>query len=344
MQTWLHLGILIMNDKNLKKTSFVCLFLFSLVLGFHCRVNPNPKGSLLDPFTAEGLLSTLIYNDSLNPGPTRDWTTITSPFGTTDPIDSALFDQIGATTYSIYIRNTNLSTRLYSSTNGISYSQLGVQINNTNTNIFAAFTGRSQLSNYHSLNLGGAWTANALISGFCMIKYNTASAYILGDGFVDRTIDSGNSINTISNSPAYPSRTSGSCLYANGKAYLLGGKNGSSNLFDLWESTDGISWTLITDRVKQTSGGGINRPCNAIQDTNDISVLGMVYSDVTTYKFHVIFNNLALLQSNDGKTWTCTNPNLNFNSGFNSIVNRAVLIGKRLFVYGQPDNVYTDLE
>ncbi|MCW7471510.1 hypothetical protein [Leptospira kanakyensis] len=335
-----------MNSFTRFKTNSLRTIVFVLVLFFflHCRVNPNPKGSLLDPFTVEGLVSTLIYNDSLNPGSTRDWTIFPSPFGTTDPIDSPVFDQIGTTTYAIYIRNTNLSTRLYSSMDGINYSQLGVQINNTNTNIFAAFTGRSQLSNYHSLNLGGAWNANALISGFCMIKYNTASAYILEENLVTRTIDSGNSINTITASPAYPSRTSGSCLYANGKVYLLGGKNGSSNLFDLWESSDGINWSLITERVKHTSAGGINRPCNAIQNSNDTSILGMAYSDVTTYKFHIVFNNLALLQSNDGSTWTCTNPNLNFNSGYNSIVNRAVLIGKRLFVYGQPDNVYTDLE
>ncbi|MCW7493057.1 hypothetical protein ND861_11565 [Leptospira sp. 2 VSF19] len=319
---------------------------FSLLLLFHCRVNPNPKGSMLNPKTPDGLFNSILLFALLNNGPTRDWTSFPSPFGTPDPTDSLVFDQIGITTYAIYIRNSIPLTRIYSSTDGTTYTQFGDPLNNfNNANIFAAFTGRFQLSNYHSPNVSGTgWTTSIFDPGFCLVKYNGTSAYLPGDGFVDRTTDSGGSFNRITSSPAYPSRTSGSCVYANGKTYILGGKNGSSNLFDFWESTDGIIWALITERIKQTSGGGINRPCNAIQNTNDTSVLGMVYSDVTAYKFHVVFNNLALLQSNDGKTWTCTNPNLTFNYGFNSIANRAVLIGKRLFVYGQTDNVYTDLE
>ncbi|MBL0954609.1 MAG: hypothetical protein IBJ01_07580 [Leptospira sp.] len=322
------------------------VFILFLVFFLHCRVNPNPKGSILDPLSQEGFITSLLLNDFINNVSIRDWTTIPSPFGITDPTDSVVFDQISPTTYAIYIRNTNVTTGLYSSTNGTTYSQLGVLINNTNTNtnIFGAFTGRFQLSNYNSTDNGLNWNSTVLIQGFCMVKYNGTSAYILGDGFVNRTTDSGVSTNTLTATPAYPSRTSGSCLFANGKAYLLGGKNASGNLFDFWESSDGINWSLITTRVKQSSGGGFNRPCNQIESSNDISVLGLVYSTVTTYKFHVVFNNLSLLQSNDGKTWTCSNPNLNFNSGFNSIVNRAVLIGKRLFVYGQPDTVYTDLE
>ncbi|TGL19700.1 hypothetical protein EHQ47_16505 [Leptospira bourretii] len=321
------------------------VFIFFLIFFLHCRVNPNPKGSLLDPLSQEGIIPSLLLNDFINNVSIRNWTTfVSSPFGTTDPTDSVVFDQISPTIYAIYIRNSNLQTGLYSITGGTTYSQLGVLINNTNTNIFGAFTGRFQLSNYNSLDNGLNWNSSVTIPGFCMVKYSGTSAYILGDGFVNRTTDSGVSTNTLTSSPAYPSRTSGSCLFANGKAYLLGGKNGSGYLFDFWESTDGINWALITERVKQTSGGGINRPCNNIQNSNDISVLGLVYSTVTTYKFYVIFNNLSLLQSNDGKTWTCSNPNINFYSGFNSIANRAVLIGKRLYVYGQPENAYTDLE
>ncbi|XDD45175.1 hypothetical protein AB3N60_10650 [Leptospira sp. WS39.C2] len=337
-----------MNQTKRSKNVFLIFIFFILAFHFHCRVNPNPKGSLFDPQSAQGALSSFFFNDILNNVSSRGWTVFSPSFGTTDPSDSVLFDQEGTTTYAIYVRNTNLTTRLYSSTNGMNYSQLGLQINNTNTNIFGAFTGRSQLSNYHSLNLGGAWTANALITGFCMVRYNTASAYILGDGIVDRTIDSGNSINTISTSPAYSSRNSGVCSFGNGKIYLVGGKNASSNLFDLWESTDGINWSLLTQSIIPTQSVGFNRPCYNIQNSNETNVLGMVYSDITSYKFHVVLSNLALLQSNDGKNWSCTNPNITYKSEFNTIANRVVLVGKRLFVYGQSntgvENVYTDLE
>ncbi|ABZ94574.1 conserved hypothetical protein [Leptospira biflexa serovar Patoc strain 'Patoc 1 (Ames)'] len=335
-----------MNQIRRNTSLILCIMISFSVFNTNCRVDPNPKGSLFDPGTTGGLINSFVLYDALSGGPSRTWTSFVSPFGTMDPTDSLVFDQLTTTTYAIYIKNTNLTTRLYSSSDGLNYSQVGNQINNTNTNIFGAFTSRFQLSNYNTTDSGVNWNSST-IPGFCLVKYNNTSAYILDGTAVERTIDSGLSTNTLTSSPAYPSRNSGVCSFGNGKAYLLGGKNGSSNLFDFWESTDGINWSLLTERVKPTSGGGFNLPCNVIQNANDTSILGLVYSDVTTYKFHIIFSNLALLQSNDGQTWQCTNPNLNYNSEFNSIANRAVLIGNRLFVYGisssGPQNVYTDL-
>ena len=330
-----------------RNTSFILCIIFSFsVFNANCRVDPNPKGSLFNPKTTEGLLNSFFYYDLVKNGPSRTWTSFVSPFGTMDPTDSLVFDQLTTTTYAIYIKNTNLTTRLFSSSDGLNYSQVGNQINNTNTNIFGAFTSRFQLSNYNTTDSGVNWNSST-ISGFCLVKYNNTSAYILDGTAAERTIDSGLSTNTLTSSPAYPSRNSGVCSFGNGKAYLLGGKNGSSYLFDFWESSDGINWTSVTASVKPTTNSGFNRPCDTIQQSNTVGILGLVYSDSTDFKFHIVFTNLALLQSNDGKTWTCTNPNINYNSEFNSIANRAVLNGKRLFVYGTSStgsrNAYTDL-
>lgn len=337
-----------MNHLKLKTNLLISIVPLFFVLLTNCRVDPNPKGSLFDPRTPFGLLNSIISYDFLKNGSTRNWIGFSTAFASSNPSDTTSFDRLNQTTYALSVRSSNITSNIYSSADGLNYTQLGVTINNTNTNIFSAFNTRIQLSNYNTLDNGASWNANALVSGFCMVKDSGTSAYILGDNFVDRTIDSGNSINQITASPAYPSRFSSVCSYSNGKIYLVGGQKTNSYLYDLWESSDGINWSSVSLGVKPTSNSGFHRPCDIVNQSDTVGILGFVTSDVTEYRFHVVFNNLALLQSNDGKNWKCTNPSVNYQSEFTSITNRVVIIGNRLFVYGFStnglQNVYTNLE
>lgn len=321
-------------------------YLVCILFSQNCRVDEKPNGSLLDQGTPAGFFITSALFEIIRKGPTRNWTSFSTPFTSTNPSDLLSLDRKNQTTYAFYVNSSNSTSIVYSSNDGTNFSKLGVTVNTANTNVFSVFNTRIQLSNNYSSDSGATWTSNATISGFCMVKDSDTSAYVLGNGFVNKTVDEGVNFTLVTGSPGFPSRSSGLCTYKNGKIFLLGGQSSDSNFFDLWESTDGNNWTQISSSVKPEGNSGFNRPCDYFSNSR---IMGFAYSEETEYKYHVIGNNLALLQSKDGKSWQCTNPSFNaYYSGTNTISNRAVLLGKRLFIYGtssyNSQNAYTDLE
>jgi len=343
--------------KSLKLLIMTCVIPF-LTIG--CLVNQNPEGNPLDPNNLDGLfLINQLYSQfrstvQVQSTPTDTASAQLNLTAFNHGLQIKSVTKNGSSIYGLVdIISTTLSYQIFRSTDGISFSAIGVPFVSSSSSLnrivsidnkIIVFTSGSRSSYFYSDNLGASWsTVNSTYTPFpfsseswnCLLANNTTLFSMFQSQYYT-SLDNGANFTNPTPISGVSNRTSTYCARENDIYYLVGGRVSGSSTSDILVSstTTPTTWTNANNgnlgTIASTTASS-STSCNS-----SVSELAFTAINASTW---VVANSFRISHTTDsGSTWECRsllwddNSNTAFRAGF------LTNIGNRVFGYGSPNN------
>jgi hypothetical protein len=117
----------------------------------------------------------------------------------------------------------------------------------------------------------------------------------------------------------FSARATHTSVVFNNKMWVIGGNNCSTNVNDVWNSADGITWTQAT-----STAGFRGRNCSSLVFNNQMWVIGG-WIDASPYALNDVWN------TSDGITWTQVTPTAAFSGRAD---HASVVFNNKMWIIG----------